>query len=121
MEKSILLFDGVCNLCSGLVQFVLSNEKDSNINFAALQSKIGKQLLKDFKMKKKGLETSFQQLTHSRGKEQKTLYVEAKLIDSDFKQGNSPPPGVYEGPRPFQAHPLGSHWCEGHACTFTDR
>ncbi len=56
MEKSILLFDGVCNLCSGLVQFVLSNEKDSNINFAALQSKIGKQLLKDFKVKKKGLE-----------------------------------------------------------------
>ena len=57
MEKPILLFDGVCNLCNGFVQFVLSNEKNSNINFASLQSEIGQKLLKDFKVTQKGLES----------------------------------------------------------------
>ena len=57
MEKPILLFDGVCNLCNGFVQFVLLNEKDSNINFASLQSEIGQKLLKEFKVSQKGMES----------------------------------------------------------------
>jgi len=57
MEKPILLFDGICNLCNGFVQFVLSNEKDSDITFASLQSETGQKLLKDFKVTQKGLES----------------------------------------------------------------
>lgn len=43
----ILLFDGVCNLCSSSVQFVLKHNKSGNIRFASLQSETGKQLLKE--------------------------------------------------------------------------
>ena len=57
MENNILLFDGVCNLCSGFVQFVLRNEKGGEIKFASLQSGIGEQILKQYKVSQKGLES----------------------------------------------------------------
>ena len=41
----ILLFDGHCTLCTHSVQFVLNHEKNKNIQFASLQSSIGKKLL----------------------------------------------------------------------------
>lgn len=43
----ILLFDGVCNLCHGAVQFILAHERAPQLRFAALQSEIGQQLLRD--------------------------------------------------------------------------
>ena len=41
----IILFDGVCNLCSSSVQFVLKHDKKVIFKFAALQSEAGQQLL----------------------------------------------------------------------------
>ena len=41
----IILFDGVCNLCSGSVQFVLKHDKKAIFKFASLQSEAGQQLL----------------------------------------------------------------------------
>lgn len=41
----ILLFDGVCNLCNGSVQFVIERDPNAKFRFAALQSDEGKQLL----------------------------------------------------------------------------
>lgn len=46
--KSLVLFDGVCNLCSGFVQFVIKREVDSSISFASLQSWKGEQVLKEY-------------------------------------------------------------------------
>jgi predicted DCC family thiol-disulfide oxidoreductase YuxK len=46
MENSIILFDGVCNLCDGVVQFVLKKDKKARFRFAALQSECGTVLLK---------------------------------------------------------------------------
>jgi predicted DCC family thiol-disulfide oxidoreductase YuxK len=34
----ILLFDGVCNLCQGTVQFVIERDKKATVKFASLQS-----------------------------------------------------------------------------------
>ena len=45
-ESSILFFDGVCNLCSSAVQFILQHEVDHNLKFASLQSELGKYVLK---------------------------------------------------------------------------
>ena len=45
MPNSIILFDGVCNLCSGLVKFVLKHEKDHLIKFGMLQSPVSRELL----------------------------------------------------------------------------
>ena len=44
-NSSILLFDGVCNLCNGAVQWVIRHDPEAKIRFAALQSKAGQQLL----------------------------------------------------------------------------
>lgn len=39
----ILFFDGVCNLCNGLVQFIIRHDKKKVFLFASLQSEIGRQ------------------------------------------------------------------------------
>lgn len=44
-ERSVILFDGVCNLCNGAVQFVIRRDKNKNFAFASLQSDGGRQLL----------------------------------------------------------------------------
>ena len=43
--KKVLLFDGVCNLCDGFVQFLLKRDKKEKFYFASLQSDIAQQLL----------------------------------------------------------------------------
>lgn len=47
-NKTILLFDGYCNLCQSSVQFVLKHEKKPEIYFTSLQSEIGIQLLNHY-------------------------------------------------------------------------
>lgn len=42
----IILFDGVCNLCNGSVQFILKTEKKPILKFASLQSSFAKKVLK---------------------------------------------------------------------------
>ena len=49
-SRPIILFDGVCNLCSGSVQFVLKRDKKDLFRFASLQSKPGQELLDKFKL-----------------------------------------------------------------------
>jgi predicted DCC family thiol-disulfide oxidoreductase YuxK len=44
-NDSILLFDGHCKLCSGVVQFVLERDAEGKVKIASLQSKEGKMLL----------------------------------------------------------------------------
>lgn len=47
-ETSIILFDGVCNLCNGFVQFILKRDKKEQFIFGALQSEKAKELLSAF-------------------------------------------------------------------------
>jgi predicted DCC family thiol-disulfide oxidoreductase YuxK len=49
-RKPIILFDGVCNLCNGAVNFVIQRDKRSVIRFASLQSNAGQQLLKQYNL-----------------------------------------------------------------------
>ena len=44
-KKAVILFDGVCNLCNGFVQFVIRHDRRGYFHFAALQSETGRQLL----------------------------------------------------------------------------
>ncbi|MCB5239973.1 thiol-disulfide oxidoreductase DCC family protein [Niallia alba] len=41
----IVLFDGVCNLCSKSVQFIIKRDPHNQFFFASLQSEMGKSLL----------------------------------------------------------------------------
>jgi predicted DCC family thiol-disulfide oxidoreductase YuxK len=44
-DAPILLFDGVCNLCSKTVQFIVEHERAPTIRFCAIQSEAGRALL----------------------------------------------------------------------------
>jgi predicted DCC family thiol-disulfide oxidoreductase YuxK len=41
----VILFDGVCNLCNGLVQFVIARDPAARFAFASLQSNAASKLL----------------------------------------------------------------------------
>src|SRR5262245_16822617 len=41
----IVLLDGVCNLCSGSVQFILKRDPQGRFRFASLQSEAGRSLM----------------------------------------------------------------------------
>ena len=43
-EKHIVLFDGICNLCNGAVNFILKRDKRKQFQFVALQSEKGEEL-----------------------------------------------------------------------------
>lgn len=45
--KQIILFDGICNLCNGAVQFIVKRDTKDLYRFAAIQSPIGQQLIKE--------------------------------------------------------------------------
>ena len=55
--KSILLFDGVCNLCNGVVQFVLPRDVQQKFVFASLQSEEGLAIQKHFHLDPEKLDT----------------------------------------------------------------
>ena len=44
-DRSIVLFDGVCNLCNGLVQYILPRDRLGRFRFASLQSDAAGRLL----------------------------------------------------------------------------
>ena len=47
IENPIVLFDGVCNYCNSMVNFIIRQDKKKKFRFAALQSEAGQQLLKE--------------------------------------------------------------------------
>ncbi|MEF8776459.1 MAG: thiol-disulfide oxidoreductase DCC family protein [Haloarculaceae archaeon] len=44
-DHPVVLFDGVCNLCTGTVQFLVPRDADGALRFAPLQSEVGADLL----------------------------------------------------------------------------
>jgi predicted DCC family thiol-disulfide oxidoreductase YuxK len=57
MNEKIILFDGVCNLCNGFVNFVIKRDPGMKFRFAALQSAAGKALLERHRLNAESLET----------------------------------------------------------------
>lgn len=45
MESPVIFFDGVCNLCTGAVQFVLKHDPKKLFRFASLQGEAGRMML----------------------------------------------------------------------------
>lgn len=44
----IVLFDGVCNLCNGVVRFIIRRDPEGCFRFAAQQSEVGQALLERY-------------------------------------------------------------------------
>jgi len=53
----ILLFDGVCNLCNGSVQWVIRNDTSAQFRFASLQSDAGRRLLDEHGLPSDAMDT----------------------------------------------------------------
>jgi predicted DCC family thiol-disulfide oxidoreductase YuxK len=45
-SSATILFDGVCNLCNGFVQFVIHHDPQGHFKFASLQSEVGQEVLR---------------------------------------------------------------------------
>lgn len=45
ISHPVVLFDGVCNLCNGSVQFILERDRRRTFRFASLQSEAGRALM----------------------------------------------------------------------------
>jgi predicted DCC family thiol-disulfide oxidoreductase YuxK len=43
--ETVVLFDGVCNLCSASVRFIVEHDREAYFKFASLQSDVGARLL----------------------------------------------------------------------------
>ncbi len=56
-QGSIILFDGVCNLCNGTVNFVADRDPDLHFRMASLQSETGQKLLDRYQLPKDNFET----------------------------------------------------------------
>ena len=47
-NKTIVLFDGVCNFCSGSVLFIIKRDPKEYFRFAALQTEPGKKIMQQY-------------------------------------------------------------------------
>ena len=57
-EQPILLFDGVCNLCSGVTRFVIRHDPPpGKFRFVTLQSERGQEILRDHGLPGDALDT----------------------------------------------------------------
>ena len=56
-NEQVLLFDGICNLCNGLVIFIIKRDSKSKFKFAALQSPAGQLLLKKYGLSTENINT----------------------------------------------------------------
>lgn len=56
-DHKIILFDGVCNLCNGSVNFFITRDKKDIFRFAALQSDIGIKLQKELNIDHENIES----------------------------------------------------------------
>ena len=47
-SKAIILFDGICNFCSGSVLFFIKRDQKGYFRFAALQTESGEKIIRQF-------------------------------------------------------------------------
>lgn len=50
LNKKIILFDGVCNLCNNAILMVIKYDRKNNFAFAALQSESGKKIIENLQI-----------------------------------------------------------------------
>lgn len=56
-NQAVILFDGVCNLCNGFVQFVIKHDRQGYFKFTALQSEAGQKILQQTNFSNTSLHT----------------------------------------------------------------
>lgn len=57
ISNPVLYFDGVCNLCNGVVKFIIKRDKKAKFKFSSLQSISGQAILKQHNLSLVNLES----------------------------------------------------------------
>ena len=57
MDNHVVLFDGVCNLCNGLVNFLIDHDRHNKLKFASLQSAFGQKILAEHHLPTQNFDT----------------------------------------------------------------
>jgi predicted DCC family thiol-disulfide oxidoreductase YuxK len=57
-DRPIIIFDGMCVLCSGFARFILRNDREGRFRLLAAQTPIGAALYRHFQLDPVGYETS---------------------------------------------------------------
>lgn len=65
----VLLYDGVCGLCNGLVQFILRRDPNGVFRFTSLQSELAGRILERHGMNARDLDTVYLVLNYERAEE----------------------------------------------------
>ena len=55
--KKIILFDGLCNLCESSVLYIIKHDKKDLFRFVALQSDLGKEIVKHIGLHSKDIDS----------------------------------------------------------------
>lgn len=98
INKNIILFDGVCNLCSAFLNFVYLNNPKANFTFAWLQSSKARELLDSFNSLDKDIDSIIYI-------EQNRLYYKSSAAIRIFRQLRFPWPVLWLGiilPKPLR-------------------
>jgi predicted DCC family thiol-disulfide oxidoreductase YuxK len=77
---NLILYDGICKLCDGLVNYIIDHDSNNSFKFAQLQSEFAKQLLKKYGYDSKDLNTFYLITDYSTPKEKIYLKSTAGLI-----------------------------------------
>jgi predicted DCC family thiol-disulfide oxidoreductase YuxK len=75
----IILYDGVCGLCNGLVQFILKRDVHDGFRFASLQSEFAETLLKRHGADARDLDTFYVVIDHGQPVERVLMRSDAIL------------------------------------------
>ena len=49
-DKQLILFDGVCNLCIGSVQYIIKRDKKDRFRFTPIQSEVGQYIIEKYRI-----------------------------------------------------------------------
>ncbi len=78
-DAPIILYDGVCALCHRLVRFVLARDPAGRFRFAALQSRLAREILTRHGRDARDLDTLYLVLAHGRAGERLLRKSDAAL------------------------------------------
>ncbi|MBI2273675.1 MAG: thiol-disulfide oxidoreductase DCC family protein [Bacteroidetes bacterium] len=88
LKNPVIFFDGVCNLCTGSVQFIIKHDPKHYFRFASLQSELGKQFLQQNGL---SADTFDSFIVWEQGK----YYTESTAALRVARKLNGPWPGLY--------------------------
>ncbi|SET95532.1 thiol-disulfide oxidoreductase DCC family protein [Paenibacillus sp. NFR01] len=87
-NKTVVLIDGVCHLCQGLVRFIVRRDPQGHCLFAPLQSEIGAELMQKARLDAGQLNTVVVM-------ENGTVYTESGAVLRIFRRLRFPWPAAY--------------------------